>query len=194
MAFTLSFTARSQSYEQVALDCFAAEILPELTNVRVLFNGEVSSFDTVYLNLAWKISFDFCGCNLYEARRDTTTNEREKSRWLDKLNLFVDSTLLFKSPYPTITELEIPHQLGKRKKLRFWKRKRTLFGRYFSRVWHQNFTQGYNLFIRPVVEFEGSYIVLVEIIKRDVQYCDQYYIQMSEDRRVISYCKSGWVS
>jgi len=192
LCFSLSLLA--QSFEQLAVDYFALELLPELTNKQVLYDGKVSGFDTYYSTSARRIIFDFTGCHLREARRDSLVSESEKKIWLSALNLSVDTSQVFELPYVTRGDIEISGQLVKRKKLSFWSRKRSLLGRYFSRFWHQHTVQRYNLFVRPVVKFEDTFVVLVEAIKRDGQYCDQYYIQISKGRRGISVCKGGWVA
>jgi len=179
-----------QSFEQIALDFYASEILDNQKNKKVFFDGIINPIDSQYQELSEFVieRFYYCKADPRGVNNDKIKVKTEEWTSICK-QVKID---IFEPLIQNSEKLIIKNPIRKRKKLKY---KKLRGGIHFiaERFWHSIFPVKYNLTVEPVISYKEYYYVWLRESKRDFEYGNWFFIKISKDKIVEDWCEVSWI-
>lgn len=179
-----------QSFEQIALDFYANEILDNQKNKKVFFHGVINPIDGQYQELGELVieEFYYCKANPRGVNNDTIKIKFEEL--ISICNQVKGNE--FESIAPNSEGLIINRPIRKRKKLKYKKLRGGIC--FFSeRFWHSIFPVKYNLNVEPIIAYKEHYYIWIRLSKRDFEYGNWFFIKINKDKEVEDWCEVSWI-
>jgi|GEM_PF-1815188 len=179
-----------QSFEQIALDFYAKEILDNQKNKKVFFHGVINPIDTQYQELGELVIEKFYYCKADPRGINNDTIKIKSEEWISISKQVKGNK--FESISPNSKGLIVKKPIRKRKKLKYNKLRG---GIHFiaERFWHSIFPVKYNLNVEPVITYKEHYFVWIRLSKRDFEYGNWFFIKINKDKEVEDWCEVSWI-
>jgi hypothetical protein len=183
-----SFSLFSQNAEQVAVNYFAKEIIPNLENIRIKYDGKIEKSKTVN-HTAKELIHDYFGCK-YSDPEATSELELEKYP-----NIYSDIANSDNLEFNDIQSksLKIPNGIKFRKRLNTRPLTMGTINFYVNKFWHSIFPFKYNLHVEPSVNYQNLTYVRLKANQNDYEKGLTVIIQLNEKMEVINYCEEYWM-